>query len=83
MRVRGQRMPRVLQEVDQGSSPTGWHFSGDLNEAQERALHLWGCSGQKNSKHSPKTGACASWTRNSMEATQPGRRWGQEEYGGK
>lgn len=44
-------MPGVLQEVDQGSSPTGWHFSGDLNEAQERALHLRGRSGQKNSKH--------------------------------
>lgn len=46
-------MPGVLREVDQGSSLTGWHLTRDLNEAQERALHLWGARDRRSSKHTP------------------------------
>lgn len=76
-------MPGVLGEVDQGSSLTGWHFSRDLNEVQERDLHLRGCSGQKEQQaHFPRQEGLHPGPGTAWRPALPGQR-GREEYGRK
>lgn len=71
IKVRSQRMPRVLEELVREGSVTGWHLSRDLQEGWEWGLHLHECPRLKEAgTHSP-----------TQECPQPSRGTGQRGQG--